>query len=219
MRRFGLLVLGGAAAAGLALPRTPLRRRRSVRGGADASPAVKPFSAELKPQRASAKDVFATAARHAWPKGDWPQHALVVAAVAFLVGQKLLNVRVPFLLSRVVDALQASEADKASQAAAAYVLGRVLTSACGELRSICFARVSFAGSVATSCGAPPPPRSTRVSERSTRMRLSARIGARPTRSGARYTRRVMVAKASSRIRIAKARSTRALRRTTGTNLL
>ena len=51
--------------------------------------------------------------------------------------------RVPFLLSRVVDALQASEADKASQAAAAYVLGRVLTSACGELRSICFARVSF----------------------------------------------------------------------------
>ena len=143
MRRFGLLVLGGAAAAGLALPRTPLRRRRSVRGGADASPAVKPFSAELKPQRASAKDVFATAARHAWPKGDWPQHALVVAAVAFLVGQKLLNVRVPFLLSRVVDALQASEADKASKAAAAYVLGRVLTSACGELRSLCFARVSF----------------------------------------------------------------------------
>ena len=144
MRRFGLLVLGSAAAAGLALPRTPLRRRRSssIRGGADA-PAVKPFSAELKPQRASAKDVFATAARHAWPKGDWPQHALVVAAVAFLVGQKLLNVRVPFLLSRVVDALQASEADKASQAAAAYVLGRVLTSACGELRSICFARVSF----------------------------------------------------------------------------
>ena len=66
-----------------------------------------------------------------------------MAAVAFLVGQKLLNVRVPFLLSRVVDALQASEADKASQAAAAYVLGRVLTSACGELRSICFARVSF----------------------------------------------------------------------------
>jgi hypothetical protein len=54
-----------------------------------------------------------------------------------------LNVRVPFLLSRVVDALQAAEADKASQAAAAYVLGRVLTSACGELRSICFARVSF----------------------------------------------------------------------------
>ena len=113
------------------------------RGGADASPAVKPFSAELKPQRASARDVFATAARHAWPQGDWPQHALVVAAVAFLVGQKLLNVRVPFLLSRVVDALQASEADKASQAAAAYVLGRVLTSACGELRSLCFARVSF----------------------------------------------------------------------------
>ena len=61
MRRFGLLVLGSAAAAGLALPRTPLRRRRSVRGGADASPAVKPFSAELKPQRASAKDVFAAA--------------------------------------------------------------------------------------------------------------------------------------------------------------
>merc|ERR1719353_1033565 len=109
MRRFGLLVLGSAAAAGLALP-TPLRRRRSVRGGAEPAPAVKPFSAELKPQRASAKDVFATAARHAWPKGDWPQHALV-AAVAFLVGQKLLNVRVPFLLSRVVDALQASEAD------------------------------------------------------------------------------------------------------------
>jgi hypothetical protein len=146
MRRIGLLVLGSAAAAGLALPRTPLRRRRSsVRGGAAAAeaPAVKPFSAELKPQRASARDVFATAARHAWPKGDWPQHALVVAAVAFLVGQKLLNVRVPFLLSRVVDALQAAEADKASQAAAAYVLGRVLTSACGELRSICFARVSF----------------------------------------------------------------------------
>ncbi len=143
MRRFGLLVLGSAAAAGLALPRTPLRRRRSIRGGAEPAPAVKPFSAELKPQRASARDVFATAARHAWPKGDWPQHALVVAAVAFLVGQKLLNVRVPFLLSRVVDALQASEADKASQAAAAYVLGRVLTSACGELRSLCFARVSF----------------------------------------------------------------------------
>ena len=87
MRRFGLLVLGSAAAAGLALPRTPLRRRRSssVRGGADASSAVKPFSAELKPQRASAKDVFATAARHAWPKGDWPQHALVVAAVVVVV--------------------------------------------------------------------------------------------------------------------------------------
>ena len=119
MRRFGLLVLGSAAAAGLALPRTPLRRRRSsVRGGADASPAVKPFSAELKPQRASARDVFATAARHAWPKGDWPQHALVVAAVAFLVGQKLLNVRVPFLLSRVVDALQAADQATAAKAAA-----------------------------------------------------------------------------------------------------
>ena len=109
MRRFGLLVLGSAAAAGLALP-TPLRRRRSssVRGGADASPAVKPFSAELKPQRASARDVFATAARHAWPKGDWPQHALVVAAVAFLVGQKLLNVRVPFLLSAAYESTEVS---------------------------------------------------------------------------------------------------------------
>ena len=151
MRQALLLVIGSWVAVGLALPRTPLRRRRSVRGGAadatpavkDAAPAVKPFSAELKPQRASARDVFAAAARHAWPAGDWPQHALVVAAVAFLVTQKLLNVRVPFLLSRVVDALQASEAPAASKAAAAYVLGRLLTSVCGELRSLCFARVSF----------------------------------------------------------------------------
>ena len=63
------------------------------------------------------------------------------------MGQKLLNVRVPFLLSRVVDALQASEADKASQAAAAYVLGRVLTSACGELRVL----RAIAGGASRAC--------------------------------------------------------------------
>ena len=76
------------------------------------------------------------------PRGDWPQHALVVAAVAFLVGQKLLNVRVPFLLSRVVDALQASEPTR-PRSRRGVRAGTVLTSACGELRSICFARVSF----------------------------------------------------------------------------
>ena len=72
------------------------------------------------------------------------QRLLFALTFAFLVAQKALNVRVPFALQRAVDALGdgGDGSAAASRAVASYCLGRLGVSAAGELRSLCFSRVS-----------------------------------------------------------------------------
>ncbi|EGB02819.1 hypothetical protein AURANDRAFT_68536 [Aureococcus anophagefferens] len=72
------------------------------------------------------------------------QQLLFALTFAFLVAQKALNVRVPFALQRAVDALGdgGDGSAAASRAVASYCLGRLGVSAAGELRSLCFSRVS-----------------------------------------------------------------------------
>ena len=72
------------------------------------------------------------------------QKLLFALTFAFLVAQKALNVRVPFALQRAVDALGdgGDGSAAASRAVASYCLGRLGVSAAGELRSLCFSRVS-----------------------------------------------------------------------------
>jgi ATP-binding cassette subfamily B protein len=79
-----------------------------------------------------------------WPKGEASLRLRVVLALAFLTAAKGVNVVVPLLYKRAVDALSPHGAVAAAVPVAvllAYGLARVLASSFSELRDIAFARV------------------------------------------------------------------------------
>ncbi len=79
-----------------------------------------------------------------WPKGEPGLRLRVLLALAFLAAAKGVNVVVPLLYKRAVDALSPKGAVLAAVPVAvllAYGSARVLSSSFGELRDIAFARV------------------------------------------------------------------------------
>jgi len=85
-----------------------------------------------------------TLAPYLWPRGETGLRLRVVVALACLVAAKGINVVVPMLYKRAVDALTPGGALVAAVPVAVllgYGLARVLASTFGELRDIAFARV------------------------------------------------------------------------------
>ncbi|HMN68916.1 MAG TPA: ABC transporter ATP-binding protein/permease [Bdellovibrionales bacterium] len=84
-----------------------------------------------------------TLAHYLWPRGRWELRARVVVAVLFLVGAKVLNVWVPFLLKTAVDQLSGPAALVLPLGVIlAYGAARLLSGLFGEFRDLIFARVA-----------------------------------------------------------------------------
>ena len=83
-------------------------------------------------------------APYLWPAGRADLKARVVIALVSLVAAKVVNVYVPFLLKRSIDALSLPRAELALPIGliVAYASARVLQQAFGEFRDFVFARVS-----------------------------------------------------------------------------
>jgi ATP-binding cassette subfamily B protein len=101
-----------------------------------AAPARASFTNDLRTLRALLP--------YLWPVGRVGLKARVVAAMAFLVAAKLVNVYVPFLYKAAVDALTVEGAALIVVPVGvilAYGMARILTQAFGELRDAVFAKV------------------------------------------------------------------------------
>ncbi|MEA2755246.1 MAG: ATP-binding cassette, subfamily heavy metal transporter [Aliidongia sp.] len=78
-----------------------------------------------------------------WPRGEAALRLRVVAAVALIVTAKLINIGVPLLYKRAIDALSGPAVMIVPVALiVAYGLARVGAQAAGELRELVFARVA-----------------------------------------------------------------------------
>ena len=78
-----------------------------------------------------------------WPKGEAALKLRVVVALSLIVAAKLINVGVPLIYKRAVDALSAHPVVIVPAALiVAYGLARVGAQAAGELRELVFARVA-----------------------------------------------------------------------------
>jgi ABC-type transport system involved in Fe-S cluster assembly fused permease/ATPase subunit len=85
-----------------------------------------------------------TLAPYLWPRDSFELRARVVLAVAFLLAAKLVNIYVPLLYKRAVDALSPSHALITVPIAliVAYGAARVMSQGFNELRNAVFAKVS-----------------------------------------------------------------------------
>jgi ATP-binding cassette subfamily B protein len=85
-----------------------------------------------------------TLAYYLWPKGRIDLKTRVVIALVTLVSAKAINVYVPFLYKRAIDALSGKQLVLAIPIAliVAYGLARIIYQALGELRDYIFAKVS-----------------------------------------------------------------------------
>jgi ABC-type transport system involved in Fe-S cluster assembly fused permease/ATPase subunit len=111
------------------------RHPRSPAMPGEASQAKAGFAEELRGLRQLAP--------YLWPRESFELRARVVLALACLAVAKLVNIGVPLLYKRAVDALGADHAVVAVPVAlvVAYGLARVLAQAFGELRDAVFAKV------------------------------------------------------------------------------
>lgn len=78
-----------------------------------------------------------------WPKGRWDLRLRVLAAIAFLVLAKLLNIYVPFLLKQAIDVFSQPLSVMTLPLALiiSYGVARLLVAVFGELRDFIFAKV------------------------------------------------------------------------------
>jgi ABC-type transport system involved in Fe-S cluster assembly fused permease/ATPase subunit len=85
-----------------------------------------------------------TLGSHLWPKDKKHLRWRVIVAVLFLIGAKILNVYVPFLLKQAIDALSVQQGLVVLPVAliVSYGLARLLVSLFGELRDLIFVRVA-----------------------------------------------------------------------------
>ncbi|RSH93196.1 Iron-sulfur clusters transporter atm1, mitochondrial [Saitozyma podzolica] len=87
-------------------------------------------------------------AENIWPRGATATKVRVLAALALLVGGKVLNVQVPFFFKQIVDSLNVEITAEttvwvlAGASIAGYGAARVLTTLFGELRNAIFASIS-----------------------------------------------------------------------------
>ncbi|KAJ2781834.1 Iron-sulfur clusters transporter atm1, mitochondrial [Coemansia javaensis] len=86
--------------------------------------------------------------KYVWPRGDWATRSRVIAALALMVGSKVLNVQVPILFKGIVDTLNvdlAATGGTLSTVATAMLIGygaaRLGSAAFQELRNAIFASV------------------------------------------------------------------------------
>ncbi len=89
--------------------------------------------------------VLGILAQHLWPKGEFGLRVRVVVALGLLILAKLVNVYVPLLYKRAVDALGEPTAQAIAVPVAlilAYGAARVLAQALGEIRDALFSPVS-----------------------------------------------------------------------------
>jgi ATP-binding cassette subfamily B protein len=101
-------------------------------------------SEPIRPKGTTREDLrsLVRLAPYLWPKGELGLRARVAAAVAFLIGAKLVNVYVPILYKQAVDALSAPEAIVLPVALVlGYGLARIGAQAFTELREAIFSRV------------------------------------------------------------------------------
>jgi ATP-binding cassette subfamily B protein len=102
----------------------------------------------VAPSRSPRSDfeTIGTLLPYLWPKGETNLRLRVVAALAFLVAAKSINVVVPVLYKHTVDALTVGGANAGVAVPfmliVAYGVARVLSQAFGELRDAVFARVA-----------------------------------------------------------------------------
>ena len=79
-----------------------------------------------------------------WPKGQIELKIRVLIAVLFLVGAKILNVYVPFLLKTAIDHFSLKDGPLVLPLAVivSYALARILVQTFGEIRDLVFAKVA-----------------------------------------------------------------------------
>jgi ABC-type transport system involved in Fe-S cluster assembly fused permease/ATPase subunit len=106
------------------------------------SPPRQPES--IRPKGTTREDLrsLVRLAPYLWPKGELGLRLRVLAAIAFLIAAKLINVYVPVLYKQAVDALSGPELVVLPVALVlGYGLARILAQAFAELREAIFARV------------------------------------------------------------------------------
>ncbi|GAB4819644.1 hypothetical protein N2152v2_006690 [Parachlorella kessleri] len=158
LQRIGRLLVGQAAAAGLApwLPGVGVRQGKKEQLGVikGAAKGGSPGDIEAQGEQLSEFQILREVSRYLLPKGNREFQRRLAAAMGLLVGAKLLNVQVPFIFKYTVDALTAdptgltpaSIGGVLALTPAALVMGygvaRAGSAFCNEMRNAVFAKVT-----------------------------------------------------------------------------
>ncbi len=102
------------------------------------------FNVDSESPKAGHWQTIKTLGIYLWPKGQFELKIRVLIAVLFLVGAKVLNVYVPFLLKTAIDRFSLKDGPLVLPLAVivSYALARILVQTFGEIRDLVFAKVA-----------------------------------------------------------------------------
>lgn len=102
------------------------------------------FNVDSESPKAGHWQTIKTLGIYLWPNGQFELKIRVLIAILFLVGAKVLNVYVPFLLKTAIDRFSLKDGPLVLPLAVivSYALARILVQTFGEIRDLVFAKVA-----------------------------------------------------------------------------
>ena len=102
------------------------------------------FNVDSESPKAGHWQTIKTLGIYLWPSGQFELKIRVLIAILFLVGAKVLNVYVPFLLKTAIDRFSLKDGPLVLPLAVivSYALARILVQTFGEIRDLVFAKVA-----------------------------------------------------------------------------